>query len=111
MSPLSCGPSGQGLTVWIAESGPATGRPGRKVLIGSAGPGLVWRVRDERRADLTGGLDVRALSPETAAGPRWDGRGLRGRAHRPGVDGGGQADVGHLQQGPGVSRADEARGA
>ena len=60
---------------------------------------------------LTGGVDVRALPPETAAGPWRDGRGLRGRAHRQRVDRRGQADVGHLQQRPGVSRADEARSA
>src|SRR5271157_1183011 len=111
MSPLSCGGAVGRLTVVIAESGAAAGRSGRKVLIWSAGPGLVWRVRDERRAGLTGGLDVWALSPKTAAGPRWDGRGLRGRAHRQGVDGRGQADDRGVQQGPGVSGADEARGA
>ena len=40
------------------------------------------------------GTDVRALSPETAAGPRRDGRGLRGRGHRQGPDRRRQADAG-----------------
>ena len=70
---------------------------------------LVWRSSDERRAGLAGGVDVWALSAQTAAGPRRDGRGLRGRAHRQGVDGRGQGDDRRIQQGRGVPRADETR--
>ena len=64
---------------------------------------------DERRAGLARGFDVWALPPETAAGSRRDGPGLRGRTHRQRVDGSGQADVGNAQQGPGVSGKDEPR--
>ncbi len=73
------------------------------------GSGLVGRISDERRTGLAGGLDVWALPPQTAVGPGRDGRGLRGRAHRQGVDRRRQADDRGIQQGPGVSRADETR--
>ena len=75
----------------------------------SAGRRVGLEGSDERRAGLAGGDDVRALSPDTAAGPRRDGRGLRGRAHGQRMDRRRQADVGELQQRPGVPRADEAR--
>src|SRR6201991_1094093 len=98
-------------TVMGAHRGVAADGSVGKLLIWSASLRLVWRISDERGAGLTRGLDVWALPPETAAGPGRDGRSLRGRAHRQGVDRRGQADVGPVQSGPRLSRADEARSA
>ena len=77
----TCGCAGGALASWMPDAGGAVD------IVGGIAVRLVWRISDERRAGLAGGDDVRALSPETAAGPRRDGRGLRGRAHRQGVDG------------------------